>query len=342
MFKRLSNDFQLSILTFMAFFGVAGITPYAIYRLLQGNWLVGIVDSLMVLGALSAVAYAWRTGDTVKPGIALAMIVSFGAVPVAINLGVDGLFWIYVVILFNFFMVSPRKALLLTLLLLSSLISYALLIPHSVFASHYQMMSFIVTALTASALAFIFAFRMRSQRDQLQLLSTLDPLTGAGNRRSMDEQLKTARAAQRRHHTPYGVLIMDMDHFKRVNDQFGHAVGDRVLVDFVQQLKSISRQEDQLYRLGGEEFLLLLPNIDLAGLGVIAKKIREHLAQRLHRPNEAITVSIGGALLHSGESIESWLKRADDHLYQAKSTGRDRAIIETASEPDAILKEVCH
>ena len=342
MFKRLRNNFQLSILTFMVLFGAVGITPYAIYRLLQGNWLVGLIDSLIAFSASLAVAYAWRTGDTVKPGIGIAVIVSFGAVPVAINLGVDGLFWIYVAILFNFFMVSPRKALLLTLLILSALVSYPLLTSHSVFASQYQMMSFIVTALTTSGMAFIFAFRSQSQRDQLQLLATLDPLTGAGNRRSMDEQLKIAKAARRRYQTPYGVLIMDMDHFKLVNDQFGHAVGDRVLVDFVQLLQTISREDDHLYRLGGEEFLLLLPNSDLAGLHATAKKIRSQLAQHPHRPNETITVSIGGALLRSDETIESWLKRADDLLYQAKTTGRDRAVIEPATAPDAVLKEACH
>lgn len=328
MFERLKKDFQLSIISAMGLFAMVAITPYAIYRLLQGNWLVGIVDTVMVLFSLVAVAVAWRTGDTVKPGIGIAIIVSIGVVPVAINLGVNGLFWVYVVVLFNFFMVTPAKAVLLILLVLTALATHALALPGRVFASDYQMLSFLVTSLTASGFAFIFATRMRNQRDQLQLLVTLDPLTGAGNRRSMDNELRTAIAAKRRHRTGYAVLIMDLDHFKRVNDQFGHPAGDRVLVDFVQLIRAASRQEDRLFRLGGEEFLLLLPNTDTAGLQAIAKKMQDLVAAQLRSPGEAVTVSQGGAVLRHDETVENWLKRADEHLYLAKSTGRNRAVIE--------------
>lgn len=329
MFERLKNDFQLSIISAMGLFAMVAITPYAIYRLLQGNWLVGIVDTIMVICSLLAVAIAWRTGDTVKPGIGIAIIVSIGVVLVALNLGVNGLFWVYVVILFNFFTVTPAKAVLLILLVLSALLIHALVLPGRVFDSDYQMLSFLVTSLTASGFVFIFASRMGNQRDQLQLLVTLDPLTGAGNRRSMDNELRTAIAARRRHHTGYAVLIMDLDHFKRVNDQFGHPAGDRVLVDFVQLIKAVSRQEDRLFRLGGEEFLLLLPNTDTVGLQVIAKKVQESVAAQLRSPGEAVTVSQGGAVLHDDETVENWLKRADECLYQAKSTGRNRAVIDT-------------
>ncbi|HLD68902.1 MAG TPA: GGDEF domain-containing protein [Pseudomonas sp.] len=329
MFERLKNDFQLSIISAMGLFAMLAISPYAIYRMLQGNWLVGIVDTIMVTCSLLAVAVAWRTGDTVKPGIGIAIIVSIGVVLVALNLGVNGLFWVYVVILFNFFTVTPIKAMLLILLVLTALATHALLLPGQVFASDYQMLSFLVTSLTASGFVFIFATRMRNQRDQLQLLATLDPLTGAGNRRSMDNELRTAIAARRRHRTGYAALIMDLDHFKRVNDQFGHPAGDRVLMDFVQLIKTVSRQEDRLFRLGGEEFLLLLPNTDTAGLQAIAQKVQESVANQLRSPGEVVTVSQGGAVLRHDETVENWLKRADECLYQAKSSGRNRAVIDT-------------
>ncbi|MES2817795.1 MAG: GGDEF domain-containing protein [Pseudomonadota bacterium] len=330
MLDRLKDDFQLSILTFMGLFAIVGIAPYALFRLIEGNWLVGITDACMVACTLLAVAYAWRTGDTAKPGIVIAIIVSLGSVLVAINLGINGLFWIYVVILFNFFMVSPGKAVLLILMVLTILLGYALLVRDSVFASHYQMLSFVVTSLTASAFAFVFAFRMRSQRDQLQLLAALDPLTGAGNRRSMDSELATALAAQRRYATLFGVLLMDLDHFKRLNDRFGHPAGDRVLVDFVALVKSVIRQNDRLFRLGGEEFLLLMPNTDFEGLEAAARKLQASLAASSLGPGDRLTVSVGGALLRPDETAESWLKRADIQLYRAKDAGRDRALIDRA------------
>ncbi|MBH3338791.1 GGDEF domain-containing protein [Pseudomonas mendocina] len=330
--KRLRNDFQLSIITLMGLFGVIGISPYAVYRLLHGNYLVGIADTIIVISTLFAVLYAWVTRDTVKPGIYLAAVFSVGATLIAINLGVNGLFWIYPLILFNFFMVSPGKALLATALVLISLVSHALLVPGSVFESNYQMVSFLVTCMMASVLSFIFAFRTRTQRDQLQMLAIHDPLTGARNRRAMNEELKIAVATHRRHSDSYGLLVIDLDHFKQINDRFGHQVGDQVLVAFVGLIKRYCRKEDRLFRFGGEEFLLLLPSTDAEGLRVAAQNLLSKVASELQSPGGAVTVSIGGAILHGGEHWESWLQRGDECLYRAKSEGRNRAVI--ADAPD--------
>lgn len=331
MLNRLKNDFQLSIISLMGLFGVLGITPYAVYRLSEHNWVVGIADCVIVLSTLLAVAHAWRTGDTVKTGLWVSVIFSIAATVITIKLGVNGLFWIYPLILFNFFMVTPGKALLATALVLVSLVSHALLVPGSVFESHYQMVSFLVTCMMASVLSFIFAFRTRNQRDQLQSLAIHDPLTGARNRRAMNEELKIAMASHRRHSDSYGLLVMDLDHFKQINDRFGHHVGDQVLVAFVELIKRCSRKEDRLFRFGGEEFLLLLPNTDQTGLQAAAQNLLSWVAQELKKPGGAVTVSIGGAILHNGEHWESWLQRADECLYRAKSEGRNRAVIADAS-----------
>lgn len=326
--KRLRNDFQLSIITLMSLFGIMGISPYAVYRLAQGNYLVGAADTVIVLSTVIAVLHAWRTGDTVKPGIYLAIIFSVGSTLIAINLGVNGLFWIYPLILFNFFMVSPGKAMLATALVLAALASHALIVPGTVFESHYQMVSFLVTGLMASALSCIFAYRTRSQRDQLQALAIQDPLTGARNRRAMNEELKIAASSHRRHGTSQGLLVMDLDHFKRINDSYGHQAGDQVLVAFVDLIKGSSRREDRLFRFGGEEFLLLLPNTDRAGLVAVAAHLQRQLGQQLRGPGGPVSMSIGGAILRQGEHWESWLQRADQRLYRAKSAGRNCAIVD--------------
>lgn len=326
--KRLRNDFQLSIITLMSFFGIMGISPYAVYRLTEGNYLVAAADTTIVLSTLCAVFYAWRTGDTVKPGIYLAIIFSLGSTLIAINLGVNGLFWIYPLILFNFFMVSPGKAMVATVLVLASLVGYALLVPGAVFESSYQMVSFLVTGMLASTLTFIFALRTRRQRDQLQILAILDPLTGARNRRAMNEELKIAVATHRRHGNSYGILVMDLDHFKKINDRFGHQAGDQVLVALVELIKCCSRQEDRLFRFGGEEFLLLLPGTDEVGLKAAATNLQQHIGARLKSPGGPVTASIGGAILGNGEDWQSWLGRADRCLYQAKSAGRNCTIID--------------
>ena len=145
MLNRLKNDFQLSIISLMGLFGVLGITPYAVYRLSEHNWVVGIADCVIVLSTLLAVAHAWRTGDTVKPGLWVSVIFSIAATVITIKLGVNGLFWIYPLILFNFFMVTPGKALVTMIGVLSALVGYASLNAGTVFESHYQMVSFLVT-----------------------------------------------------------------------------------------------------------------------------------------------------------------------------------------------------
>jgi diguanylate cyclase (GGDEF)-like protein len=325
--RRLHRDFQLSIITLMSLFGILAITPYAIYRLLEGNYLVGLADATIVTSTIIAVLYAWRTGDTVKPGIYLASIFSAGATLIAINLGVNGLFWIYPLILFNFFMVSPGKALSATALVLGLLVAYALSYPGRVFESHYQMVSFLVTGMMASMLTFIFAYRTRSQRDQLQVLASHDALTGARNRRAMNEELKIATAAFRRHGGHSALLLMDLDHFKQINDRFGHQAGDQVLIQFAEIIRSSSRQEDRLFRFGGEEFLLLLPNTNGAGLLAAAEHLQQQIAARLRGPGGAVTASMGGARLRAGEHWESWLQRADQRLYLAKSQGRNRIVL---------------
>lgn len=332
--RRLRKDFQLSIITLMGVIGVIGISPYAVYRLLEGNYLVGIADSVIVLSTVFAVFYAWRTGDTVKPGTYLAVIFSIGATLIAINLGINGLFWLYPLILFNFFMTDPGKALINVSGIVAALIGYAHFNPGAVFESDYQMVSFLVTSLMACILTFIFAYRTRSQNDQLQQLAIQDPLTGARNRRAMNEELRIASALQRRHGNGYGVLAMDLDHFKQINDNHGHQAGDQVLIQFVELIKASSRKEDRLFRFGGEEFLLLLPNTDQAGLQAAAEHLQAQVNAELRGPGGPVTMSVGGALLRRDEHWEAMLQRADECLYQAKSSGRNCIIIaDEASAP---------
>ena len=326
MFERLRNNYQLSVLTLMGLLPLLIIAPYGIYRLIRGDLTVAMIDAIIVSCSLLSVAHAWRTGDTRRPGLVMSFLVSVGVVLLVPSLKTTGLFWVYVVIVFNFFVVSPRWALLITSTMLAAI---ALLGRVSdVFASDYQMRSFLFTALTASGLVMIFALRTRSQQDLLEQQASLDPLTGVGNRRSLEIELAIARATQERHGTRYGVLALDLDHFKRVNDQYGHAAGDEVLIEFVARVKNSARGEDRLFRTGGEEFLLLLANIDLDGLLSVAGKLLAAVGERPFGSVGLVPVSIGGTLLGSPEHWPAQILHAATLLYRAKLAGRDRAMIE--------------
>jgi diguanylate cyclase (GGDEF)-like protein len=156
-------------------------------------------------------------------------------------------------------------------------------------------------------------------REQLNHLATHDPLTGVRNRRGLDELLaQQANAA---------LLVCDLDHFKRVNDRYGHDVGDRVLERFGDLLRELSREQDVPMRLGGEEFCILLPDTDRAGAIRAAERLRVETSRRMGElVPERITVSIGVAMNADGElDGRTLLAAADRGLYAAKQAGRDRS-----------------
>ncbi|WP_150301568.1 GGDEF domain-containing protein [Pseudomonas profundi] len=331
--RRLKGDYQLSIIISVAVLALIALPPFALYRLLNDDWLLGALDSALVIGTSFAVRSAWRTGKTLRPGQFLAFAYSISAVIVAIKLGVNGLFWFYVMIIFNFFVVPPIQSAIATLCALVALCTYGLLAPGYLFDGPAQLVSFSVTAVITSLFALVFAHRGSMQRRQLHELATIDPLTGIGNRRALEAELDTVFAEHSRYGTAYGLLVLDLDHFKRINDSFGHKAGDRVLKDFVRIVGSACRQSDRLYRFGGEEFVLLAPQVNRGGLEQVARNILTTVQQELRNVDGTpVTVSIGGAPILWQKDYKSWLHSADECLYQAKHAGRNTIVI---AEPGA-------
>jgi len=165
-----------------------------------------------------------------------------------------------------------------------------------------------------------------AQAERLEALLFEDPLTGLANRRFILTQLSGQVSGARRHHRPLTVAVIDVDHFKAVNDSHGHAEGDRVLAAVAHALRGHLRAEDQLGRLGGEEFLAVLPDADADAAGVAAEKLRASVEEA------GVTVSIGWAAWE-GESADELLSRADDALYAAKARGRDCTVGAPATLP---------
>lgn len=321
MFYRLRNDFRLAIITLIGASAVLGITPFAVLRFLQGNVLAGAVDMAIILGISSGVVYAWITGDTRRSGLLLAVVAVGGAVAAGAILGEPGLFWLYPCLVTSFFLATPRIAIFLNL---GAIV--ALMVHGVAFTSAIQMWSFAATAVVVSCCAYVFARRNDNQRERLEHLATIDPLTGVKNRRSMDEELNRAVAGARRNAVPHALVLLDIDHFKKINDEHGHGVGDEVLTDIVALIEQNTRKSDQLFRYGGEEFVLLLPGVDAADLNAVMNNLQHVLRRFLKHPGGQVTASFGVALLQPDDTVDSWLGRADTALYRAKETGRDRII----------------
>lgn len=156
---------------------------------------------------------------------------------------------------------------------------------------------------------------------RLSRLAITDPLTSALNRRALEHLLPQAEGERVQ---PLCAVAIDLDRFKSVNDRFGHGTGDLALRAVVRLMTSVLRQSDRVVRLGGEEFLLVLPGVDRAGGHAIAERVRAAIGAADILPDARLTVSAGVAEQGPGEDRDSLLARADKALYQAKSNGRDR------------------
>ena len=162
---------------------------------------------------------------------------------------------------------------------------------------------------------------------ELERLAMLDGLTQLANRQYVEEGLASRIEEASRYGIPFGVLFMDIDHFKEVNDRYGHEAGDAVLRTVAQTLAHNARPFDLVGRWGGEEFVVLLRNVDKAGLERIGERYRHLVAETLTRAGDETiktTVSIGGTLLERDDTRESVIGRADGLMYRSKSEGRNR------------------
>ena len=195
----------------------------------------------------------------------------------------------------------------------------------------------IYALIVAGSLAFLLMHKQRSDEESSRLATT-DPLTGVFNRRTFIELAEQELARSRRAGTPLSLMMLDLDHFKRVNDTYGHLTGDEVLVSITRLIKDCVRRGDLIVRYGGEEFCVLLPGIPLSAATALAERIRATTASSaLTAKPFKVTVSIG-LTAYTGDAITTLgdlLARSDEALYRAKNEGRDRVVALPLTEPGA-------
>ncbi|MHA6846509.1 GGDEF domain-containing protein [Ralstonia syzygii] len=172
---------------------------------------------------------------------------------------------------------------------------------------------------------------LQRTNQKLEHLAATDPLTGAANRRQFIERVETEIARAKRGGAPFSLLALDLDHFKVINDSYGHQVGDEVLKGFVKKCFDAIRPYDGFARVGGEEFMVLLPQAALDAAHSVAERVRRAIAESAFEigvgRSVGLTVSVGISQFgHDGESLDSILRVADERLYRAKHEGRNRVI----------------
>jgi diguanylate cyclase (GGDEF)-like protein len=176
---------------------------------------------------------------------------------------------------------------------------------------------------------------LKDANEEIRILSITDPLTGTYNRGYMTERLPQEIKRARRYSRALSIILCDIDHFKKVNDTYGHLVGDRVLKDFARCIRHSIRQDvDWTARYGGEEFLIVLPETDVNGGSVMAERLKSELSQRVtETQGKKISITASFGVTGFGPdtpdemiSPEAMISKADKYLYQAKREGRNRAM----------------
>ncbi len=168
---------------------------------------------------------------------------------------------------------------------------------------------------------------IQEKNRELQKLASFDYLTNLYSRVKIDELLRYELNKFQRYGKKFGAIMIDIDFFKTVNDDYGHQMGDQILVEFAQELLRNSRLSDSVGRWGGEEFLVISPNVDVKGLMAQAEEIRRVMDQYRFSVVGRKTVSIGISLIRENDEIRKLIKRADEALYDAKKGGRNRVCV---------------
>ncbi|MGB5353588.1 MAG: GGDEF domain-containing protein, partial [Woeseia sp.] len=242
-------------------------------------------------------------------------------------IGPKQLFWGYPALVVAYYLLKPEEAVAATGVTLLAMVPIL-----STQVDVFAIATVTITMIMTSVFAYAFAALTRSQRQQLMDLATCDPLTGAGNRRALTQKMAEVIANRDRTSSPASLIILDLDHFKAINDDFGHGVGDQILTRLAEIINLRIRVTDSLYRIGGEEFVIVVDGQNIDRATRLAEQLRTLVEANELAPEREVTISLGVAELQSGETGENWLRRADDALYDAKRGGRNMTRVAHAED----------
>ncbi len=302
--------------------GLVLLAPFSFANIIQGHHLIGIV-ALVV--AVVAAINSWEA----HRGHSRPSLITFGLAPGLTTFlylalqsqGVAATYWIYPALIAYYCMLSVRRAQVLNFLTLLILLPPLWSVLDAALASRVT-----ITLLAVSLFCSISSSSFTRYHRVLESKATTDPLTGLLNRTLLNATLNDAITRFQCQGTPMTLLLLDLDDFKAVNDNDGHAAGDRVLAGVADILKKTTRVSDSCFRLGGEELLCVLEGAAQTGATRVAERIRAGIEAADFATKRPTTASIGVSTLKDDETWQQWLARADAKLYEAKRAGKNRII----------------
>ncbi len=313
------QDTQLhkQVMKILCLAGTFAAMTFAVYHFFWQDRVVALILVPVMGIQLYAYLSLLKYGYTLSNAYMVVVMQTGAVISFVYFVGVPASYWIFASAVANYFIVSARPALFVNCVVI--LVIALLLVddPEYLFRllSSFALMNYFL---------YSFSIQLTKKTQQINELLVRDSLTGAGNRLALDEALAQAHASFKRYGQVVSLLMIDLDYFKKVNDDFGHTEGDRLLKSLAKVITERLRLSDRFFRFGGEEFVIVAENTNVENARILAEDIRAKVAAKKFPPAGGITISIGVAELMQEESTDGWLKRADDALYDAKAQGRDR------------------
>ena len=309
---------------------VATFLPLIFKNYNEGRALLALI--LLVTGLIIA-SFAYtihKEKKNIIPYPVAASFFIFSLVFTVKETGVLGLFWLFPAASSMLFIFPTRSANIFNVLLIVGGTWTS-----TKWVEFELSLRLFLSLLFTVAIANIALRRIEELQIQLRNESLIDPLTGAYNRRNLSIHLKDCLSRNVRKGLPSSIVTLDIDHFKKINDNHGHDAGDAALVTIAKTILNMTRDADLLFRLGGEEFLLLLRDNNASEAMIVAESVRSRIENTTLFGNVKATVSIGVCEMSSNVSrVEDWLSNADRALYEAKESGRNQTILFDSSLAD--------
>jgi len=321
---KIDSDFRPQVAHWIAFGSCLLVSPFAVVHFLEQRPVMGVI-SLCVIGMLAFNAWYLRREPS-RQRLAPRLVIAACGITVDLYLlmtqGTSGLLWGYPTVLWLYSTLPERSARAANLILLA--ISLPLI---SMVTADDVGPRAMATLVGVSVFSCVLVHVISRQQEGLQRQLRHDPLTGLLNRHTLDDVIRQALARTSRDGVPMALLAIDLDHFKRVNDDFGHAAGDKVLRGLGALLRERLRASDVAFRLGGEEFLVLLHDTPVSRARQVAESLLTEIRKASLLDARPVTASIGLAPLDGEQDVDAWIAHADEALYRAKGNGRDRVAV---------------
>ena len=313
-FKR-QLVYHLHIWAFIA------VAPLVMVQWQHGNVLLSSLLILFCANAALVIAFLrFRSTYFFKGRLFPILAVVCAAYSTLIN-GHAGLYWAYPAAIALFFLLPLREAIFCNVVFVSVMAVVSFLkFPEADFWR-------ITFSLGLSCLfAMIFAWLVGRLQAELTRLATTDPLTGCLNRSQLADILNSQIQMRERYERVSSLVLIDLDYFKTINDRWGHLAGDKVLKEMALRVRKRLRESDQLFRIGGEEFIVVLPETRQKDADTLAHQLLTSISARPFLDDIRVTASASVAEVTQGETWSVWLNRADQALYEAKSRGRNQVV----------------